>query len=93
MSIFQTTGVNEAIYESNWTNKSANYRKAMVVMIQQNQRTISMKAYKFAELSMELFAAVRHFSNFLPCFHHFLNIPIVSDHEIFLSIGYAVKQC
>lgn len=64
-------------------------------MIQQNQRSISLKAYKFADLSIEVFASVRHLS--FPFFIHsffsfFLKILIITDYEVLLSIGNAIIE-
>lgn len=59
-------------------------------MIQQNQRSIALKAYKFADLSIEVFASVRHlsFPFFIKLLFFFLlKMLIITDYKVLLSIG------
>lgn len=62
------------------------YRKAMILIIQQNQRKISLKVFNIAELSIDLFSEVKHKIYLMFCVEFccdWLNF-VVLDYEIFV---------
>lgn len=59
VSLFQSSAIPEKAYESIWYTKSVHYQKGVIMMIQNNQRHLYLKAFKFADLSMERFLSVR----------------------------------
>lgn len=55
---YQSTSIATSIYDSQWPEKSITYKKGMVLIIKQSHRTLSLSAFKFADLSIELFTVV-----------------------------------
>lgn len=55
----KSAAIGESAYESEWFSKSIAYKKGVVSMIQRSHRIISLSAFKFGELSKELFTEVR----------------------------------
>lgn len=54
----QSNAIGEHTYESEWFNKNVAYKKGLIAIIQRSHRTMSLSAFKFGELSKELFTEV-----------------------------------
>lgn len=58
---FKSAAIGESAYESGWFGKGVAYKKGIVSMIQRSHRIISLSAFKFGELSKDLFTEVHQF--------------------------------
>lgn len=90
INFLKSVAIGESAYESEWIDKSIAYKKGLVSMIQRSHRIISLSAFKFGELSKELFTEVRllihRFKSKPISFESYFHFP--PDFEIVLQITY-----